>query len=112
GARRAGGLHLDPLGARTVGSTTEPAPVVQGNGRWRCSPVGCCKSNDQRRRVYLATGCIATRKLTPNATILFQACKKSSGSIRACFRIAGGVPSAMKQDGGIWSQFPCGDTPS
>ncbi len=22
-----------------------PAPVVQGNGRWRCSPVGCCKSN-------------------------------------------------------------------
>ncbi len=31
----AGGLHLDPLGARTVGSATEPAPVVQGHGRWR-----------------------------------------------------------------------------
>ena len=29
-ARRSGGLHLDPLGARTVGSATEPAPVVQG----------------------------------------------------------------------------------
>jgi hypothetical protein len=52
GARRAGGLHLDPRGARAVGSATEPAPVVQGNGRWRCSPVGCCKSNDQRRSVY------------------------------------------------------------
>src|ERR1700680_4790935 len=52
GARRAGGLHLDPLGARTVESATEAAPVVQGNGRWRCSPVGCCKSNDQRRSVY------------------------------------------------------------
>ena len=37
GARRAGGLHPDPLSARTVGSATEPAPVVQGNGRWRCS---------------------------------------------------------------------------
>ena len=52
GARRAGGLHLDPLGARTVGSAAEPAPVVQGNGRWRCSPVGYCKSNDRRRSVY------------------------------------------------------------
>ena len=52
GARRAGWHHLDPLGARTVGSATEPAPVVQGNGRWRCLPVGCCKSNDQRRSVY------------------------------------------------------------
>ena len=30
-----GGLHLDPLGARAVGSATEAAPVVQGNGRWR-----------------------------------------------------------------------------
>ena len=47
-----GGPHYDPLGARTVGSATEPAPVVEGNGRWRCSPAGCCKSNDQRRRVY------------------------------------------------------------
>src|SRR5450755_4040318 len=36
------------LGGRTVGSATDAAPVVQGNGRWRCSPVGCCKSNDQR----------------------------------------------------------------
>ena len=48
GARQARGLHLDPLGARAVGSATEAAPVVQGNGRWRCSPVWCCKSNDQR----------------------------------------------------------------
>jgi hypothetical protein len=38
-----GGFHLDPLGARTMGSATEPAPVVQGSGRWRRSPVGCCK---------------------------------------------------------------------
>jgi len=52
GAGRAGGLHLDPRGARTVGSTTKPAAVAQGNGRWRCSPVGCRKSNDQRRSVY------------------------------------------------------------
>ena len=52
GARRAGGLHLDPLGARAVGSATEAAPVVQGNGRWRCLPVGCCNSNYQRRSVY------------------------------------------------------------
>src|ERR1700688_2033339 len=29
GARRAGVLHLDPLGARTVGSATEAAPVVR-----------------------------------------------------------------------------------
>ena len=29
------------------------APVVQGNGRWRCLPVGRCNSNDQRRSVYL-----------------------------------------------------------
>src|SRR5260370_1247740 len=29
GARRARGLHLHPLGARTVESTTGPAPVVQ-----------------------------------------------------------------------------------
>jgi hypothetical protein len=35
-----------------VGSAAEPAPVVQGNGRWRCSPVGYCKSNDRRRSVY------------------------------------------------------------
>jgi hypothetical protein len=28
GARRARGLHLHPLGARTVGSATGPAPVV------------------------------------------------------------------------------------
>ena len=67
-ARRARGLHLDPLGARTVGSTTEAAPVVQGNGRWRCSPVGCCKSNDQRRSVYrpersARSGSSATRTL-------------------------------------------------
>jgi hypothetical protein len=34
GARRARGLHYDPLGARAVGSATEAAPVVQGNGRW------------------------------------------------------------------------------
>ena len=39
GARRARGLHLDPLGARAVGSATEAAPVVQGNGRWRFLPI-------------------------------------------------------------------------
>ena len=33
GARRARGLHLHPLGARTVESTTRPAPVVQGSRR-------------------------------------------------------------------------------
>ena len=33
GARRARGLHLHPLGAGTVESTTGPAPVVQGSRR-------------------------------------------------------------------------------
>ena len=52
GARRARGLHLDPLGARAMGSATEAAPVVQGKGRPRFLPIGCCNSNYQRRSVY------------------------------------------------------------
>ncbi len=38
GARRARGLHLHPLGARTVESATGPVPVVQQPGCSVCRP--------------------------------------------------------------------------
>ena len=53
GARRAGGLHRDPLGARTVGSATETAPVVRSNRRWRCSPLEAIP--DRRRSITCET---------------------------------------------------------
>jgi hypothetical protein len=35
-----------------MGFATEAAPVVQGKGRPRFLPIGCCNSNYQRRSVY------------------------------------------------------------
>ena len=43
GARRAGGIHLDPIGARTVGSATETGPSSPGHGHRRYSPIGYCR---------------------------------------------------------------------
>src|SRR5579862_6921256 len=95
GARRAGGLHPDPLGARTVGAATEAAAIAQGDGRWRAggmppmplpfvrSPVGraVLASYRSRSRIALCTsrtysdrsaGSATPQRTLPNWTIIVE----------------------------------------